>query len=363
MLRATNFEPNWASPPGDTISDVLHERGMDVSELASELRLSRDYADGLIAGHNPVTQEVAERLQSFLGASADFWLRREALYREHSARLFRESGKAWLKALPLKDMAGFGWLSLPDDLDQRISVCLSYFGVPDVATWRDRYGNSLQLAAYRTSPTFEAEPGAVSAWFRQGELKGDAIECAPWNADFFRKTLLEIRALTKQKDPGTFLPILQKACAACGVAVVVVPTPSGCPASGATKFIRPDRALMLLSFRYLSDDHFWFTFFHEAGHLLLHGEASVFLEETRKERTITDEEREANDFARNMLIPPEMQPALRTLKTNKRSIIGFAMAAGVSPGIVVGQLQHMKRVDHSKLNFYKRRYDWSDIPS
>ncbi|MFX9089566.1 ImmA/IrrE family metallo-endopeptidase, partial [Acinetobacter baumannii] len=34
--------------------------------------------------------------------------------------------------------------------------------------------------------------------------------------------------------------------------------------------LTPEKAMVLLSFRHLSDDHFWFTLFHEFAHLLLH---------------------------------------------------------------------------------------------
>lgn len=366
MLNSDEFRPNWASAPGNTICDVLEERGIPLERFAAELQLSCDVANDLIGGGQPITQDIADGLERYLGATATFWLTRDSQYRQQLKRLAEqkslEEAREWIAALPLKDMSRFGWITFPRDLEGKLAACLDYFSVPDLVAWRERYSNTLQLAAFRTSPTFEAEPAAVSAWFRRGELLGEAIACAPWNAERFRKTLVGLRALTKRKDPNHFLPALQKACAACGVAVVIVPTPSRCQASGATKFIRPDRALMLLSFRYRSDDHFWFTFFHEAGHLLLHGDTAVFLEETRKDRTITDEEREANEFARDMLIAPALQPALRTLLTRKREIIRFAMEAGVSPGIVVGQLQHIGRVSFKRLNGYKRRYDWDKIP-
>lgn len=330
------------------------------------MQFSRDFATNLMVGEEPITPNIASNLERHLGATASFWLSRDFQYRKQLKRLAkqesRDEARAWIGSLPLKDMSRFGWITLPRDLDGKLSACLEYFDVADVATWRERYSDTLQLAAFRTSPTFEAEPAAVSAWFRRGELMDEAIACAPWDRERFRNALLELRALTKKKEPEQFLPALQKACAACGVAVVIVPTLGGCRASGATKFVRPDRALMLLSFRYRADDQFWFTFFHEAGHLLLHGDTAVFLEETRKDRTITDEEREANEFARDMLIPPALQPALQTLATNKRAIVGFAMQAGVSPGIVVGQLQHMGRVSFERLNGYKRRYDWDKIP-
>jgi Zn-dependent peptidase ImmA (M78 family) len=140
--------------------------------------------------------------------------------------------------------------------------------------------------------------------------------------------------------------------------VVVVRAPGGCRASGATRFLTKDKALLLLSFRYLTDDHFWFTFFHEAGHLLLHGERGFFLEGVDMPSTI--EEDEANEFAANTLVPSEFQPTLLSLRADAHKVIRFAMKIGVSPGIIVGQLQHLGKIRQNQLNSLKRRFEWSE---
>src|SRR4029077_16981261 len=131
---------------------------------------------------------------------------------------------------------------------------------------------------FKTSPTFESDPGAVAAWLRQGEIEASEISCEKWDRDRFRHELSAIRKLTREKNPCVFLPELIQRCSACGVAVVVLRAPTKCRASGASRFLSTGTALMMLSFRYLSDDHFWFAFFHEAGHLLLHSDNSIFLE-------------------------------------------------------------------------------------
>src|SRR6185295_9752330 len=107
----------------------------------------------------------------------------------------------------------------------------------------------------------------------------------------------------------------------CGVAVVILRAPAGCRASGATRFLSPEKALLQLSFRYLTDDHFWFTFFHEAGHLLLHGEAGFYLE--GEDRTSTIAEEEANEFAAAVLVPPDFKPELLKLKADPTAVIRF----------------------------------------
>jgi Zn-dependent peptidase ImmA (M78 family) len=112
----------------------------------------------------------------------------------------------------------------------------------------------------------------------------------------------------------------------------------------------------MLSFRYLSDDHFWFTFFHEAGHLLLHSQQSIFLESD--DMAITLMEQEANNFAAETLVPGDLRAEMLRLRMNPRDIIRFAVQTGISPGIVVGQLQHHKKIAYSRFNRLKRRYKW-----
>jgi len=140
--------------------------------------------------------------------------------------------------------------------------------------------------------------------------------------------------------------------------VVIVRAPDGCRASGATQFLTSDKALLLLSFRYLTDDHFWFTFFHESGHLLLHGEKSIFLE--GDDTPFNIEEQEANDFAGKVLIPDELQSSLLNLNPDTKEILRFAIHAGISPGIVVGQLQHKKLFKYNQMNRLKKQYQWVD---
>ena len=145
------------------------------------------------------------------------------------------------------------------------------------------------------------------------------------------------------------------------MAVAIVRTPQGCSASGATWFANEDRAVLLLSFRFLSDDQFWFSFFHEAGHLLLHGKARLFVEGMTV-NCDENEEREADEFAAQTLIPPEHQSEFLCLPLNGRAVMRFARKIDIAPGIVVGQLQHLGRFTYRQLNELKRRYAWNDQP-
>lgn len=365
MLKAQSFKPHWVSPPCDTIRDVLKEQGVSVELFAEKMNLSEENAYRLFSGELRISPTFAKELAKFLGGSERFWVNRDIQYQEDMRNLNalkdEKLERALIKSIPLKYMIDRGWIHKGLNAQETLRACLDFFAVKDAVSWYKRYADMVTLAAYRTSPSFEPNIGAVAAWLRQGEIQSKKATCKQWDPEIFRIALGQAKSLVRKKDPKVFIPELIQLCAESGVALVILRTPPGCQASGATKFITPNRAMMLLSFRYLSDDQFWFTFFHEAGHLLLHEPTAVFLEEIRKERTITTEEKEANDFAVNFLIPSKLQNMLRTMPLNKKSIVRIAVAAKVSPGIIIGQLQHLGRVKFSNLNAYKRRYNWEDI--
>ena len=367
MTTSTEFQPDWASAPGDTIRDVLLERGISEATFGSLMGLSAGETRDLLRGRSTITIAIARRLAGSLGGSVEFWMSRDYQYRENSSRV-EEVERTWLRQLLLGDMVKFGWLSpcpLPSD---ELAACLRFFAVRSISEWRNNYGSLQEMAAFRSSLAFDSRHEAVAAWLRRGEIEANDIDCQVWRPERFQESLNEVRPLTRIKDPERFVPALQEICSKNGVAVVVVRSPNGCRASGATRFVATDKAVLQLSFRHLTDDHFWFTFFHEAGHLLLHGQKRFFsaILEGGKHWILEgadvpereDEERDANELAANVLIPPQFQPEFRELPLNTRAVLRFAHRIGVSPGIVVGQLQHAGRIGFDQMNTLKRRFAW-----
>lgn len=357
MPSSEGFHPDWASAPGDTIADILKERDLSVSEFAQRMGQSSQGADDLLHGRAAITIAVARQLARLLGASVEFWMSRDFQYREAIAK-GHAAEEEWISELPVGDMIKLGWLTPVPHPSDEVTACLRFFDVPTVQAWREAYAGVQNRVAFRTSRSLDSRPAAIAAWLRRGEIEAEAIDCSPWDPRKFETSLSYVRSLTREKDPSRFLPKLQTCCAESGVAVALVRAPAGCRASGATRFLSREKALLLLSFRHLTDDHFWFTFFHEAGHLLLHGERGFFLEGLDTRSTV--EEQQASDFAARTLIPSEFQPALLALPARGREVIRFARRLGVSPGIVVGQLQHFGRFRRNQLNALRRRFEWED---
>lgn len=352
------FQPDWVSPPGETIADLLEEKGWTQAEFAQRCGYTTKHASLLINGKAAITEDTALKLERVLGSSARFWLVREAQYRETIARQEEleslEADAGWLKQLPLADMIRFGWIRKYTNKGQQVAECLQFFGVSSVDAWRRRYAEP--LAAFKASEKFKKNDAAVSAWLRQGERVASQMACRPFDKVAFKQVLIDLRALTTETDPEKFVPELKDACARAGVAVVFEPAPKGCPVSGATRWLSPDRALLMLSLRYKTNDHLWFAFFHEAGHILLHGKKMLFLENMGLD---DEHERQADQFASDLLIPPQYARRLALLDKRYADIEAFAEEIGVAPAIVVGRMQRERYLPWTHLNKCKVHYNWS----
>ncbi len=364
MIEPPTPSPELAPSPGETIADLLDQHGWTQTEMAERTGFTRKHINDLVKGRASITADTAFRLEAVFGQTAAFWLTREAQYREaverRQARTALSGDVSWLKELPLAQMVKLGWVRRMRSKEEQVEECLSFFRVASVEVWRRHYG--APLAAFRASPKFEKKVGAVAAWLREGERQATELKCAPWDKEVFRSTLSELRALTNEPEASVFVPRLVEACAAGGVAAVLVPAPTGCPASGATRWLSPEKAMLILSLRHKSNDHLWFTFFHEAAHILLHSKKAQFVD---LEQGLRGEyEDEADRFAADWLVPASDAQRLERLgrrgRVSKALVAQFAEEIGVAAGIVVGRMQKEGWLPWSHLNGLKVRYRWVD---
>lgn len=363
-ITENQYTPDYVSPPGETLLEILESRGMSQTELAIRTGRTKKHINSIIKEKSPITQEMALQLERVLDVPSSFWNNREQQYQESLARKNEQKNLkkdiTWLKKFPIKAMVAMGWIHSCRNQIEQIKEVIKFFGVAAPTQWED-WWNYSQQAAFRESPTFQSDPGAVAAWLRKGTLEAQNISCAPYNANDFRNALQKIRLLTIE-PPEIFQPKMVNLCAAAGVAVVFVPELPKLRISGATKWLTHNKALIQLSLRYKKDDHFWFTFFHEAGHILKHGKTDVFLEDEKPDDN--KKEKEANKFAADILIPPAKYRYFLSLNRNKymskKAIKEFAFEIEVSPGIIVGRLQHDEIIPHSNCNGLKQTFVWSN---
>jgi hypothetical protein len=192
---------------------------------------------------------------------------------------------------------------------------------------------------------------------RKGEIDAQKIPTAPFEPSTFAGVLRDLRTLTL-KEPTEFVPVLQENCAKAGVAVVFVPSLPGVRAYGVSRWLHSSKALIQLSLRGKTDDHLWFAFYHEAGHITKHGKRAVFVEESDGESASRDpREAEADSFAQEHLIPSdEYERFCANQDFSVAAIRRFAGKIGIAPGIVAGRLQHEGKIPFSRANQLKRRF-------
>jgi HTH-type transcriptional regulator/antitoxin HigA len=353
-MAEETFRPNWASAPGETIQAIISARRFSMTHLQASLAMHECELNSLLTGDLQISSELAKRLADVFGSTPRFWLERDKQYHASvkALQLSAPELHRWARTFPLNEMVKAGWLSRPSN-GEAASELLEYFGVSNLPEWRESYQARLRRTKFRTSESFENAVGSTTAWIRHGEIIAEEMKCGGFDKEGFRKSLQQLKLLTLEKNPRVFIPELQQECAKHGVAVVVARCVSGCAASGATHLLENGTALLLLSARFLSDDQFWFSFFHEAGHLLLHTyEACV--EEKEAESTAIEDE--ANVFAQEIILDPLGKDELMALEPNKFSIARFARRCRVSTGLIVGQLQHKNKIGHSSYNAMKVRY-------
>lgn len=353
------YLPSSVSPPGETLAELLAERRISQADFARRTGRPLKTINEIVKGKTAISPETALQFERAAGVPAAFWLAREAKYREWRARRADEKSLAanadWLKQLPYRDMLAYKWIDAAVSRNDRTATCLAFFGVASVEAWKSYY--SRPVAAFRASAQLKKAPGAVAAWLRQGEREAESVRLGTYHESAFRNELAAIRQLTQESDPGSFIPDLQSRCARHGVAVTIVRTPKGCPAYGATRWIDPSHALIQLSARHRSDDQFWFTFFHEAGHVLLGPKRETFVD-MEDDDFMSDDEAKADQFAADLLIPPDRVQNLASLGRSPTKIRAFALSIGIAPGIVVGRMQKDQLIGSHQLNNLKNRFNW-----
>jgi HTH-type transcriptional regulator / antitoxin HigA len=350
------FMPDYAVPPGETLLETIEAIGMSQAELAERTGRPKKTINEIIRGKAAITPETALQFERVLGTPAGFWNNLERNYQETLARINEQKSLQrqinWLKKMPLNALIKIGWVKKHSDKVQQLQAVLNFFGVASPEQWETRWMGT--QVSFRTSKVFSSDPYAIASWLRMGELTARNISCKPFDASKFKNALLSIRQLTV-KPPEHFQQEVICSSADAGVAVAFVPEIPGIRASGATWWVTPNKAVVQLSLRYKSDDQLWFSFFHEAGHILLHGKKEVFIEGDDK----NSKEDEADRFASDALIPPKKyRQFIRAGRCSKTAIQTFASELGIAPGIVAGRLQHDNKLHHSYCNDLKKRFKW-----
>jgi HTH-type transcriptional regulator/antitoxin HigA len=355
--RRYEFTPDYAVHPGEVLGERLAAYGMTQAELAERAGMSTKTLNQIVKGKAPVTPETALQLERVLGVSARVWTGLDTNYRlqqaqKEAAEQLKSQGE-WVRQFPYAEMARRGLVASTRDIAERAGNLLSFFGVGSVESWNRQY-EELQVA-FRQSQAFEPSFAAMTAWLRLSELRARETDCAPFQERAFVHALNEARKMTPQAVDEECVSALQSLCGECGVALVFAAEFKGTHVSGAAQWLNPDKAMLALSLRHKTNDHFWFSFYHEAGHILHDSKKQVYVDDPDSAVDCAAEER-ADRFACDTLIPPRAYRSfIDEWDGSAESVTDFAEEVGVGAGIVVGRLQHEGKLPFNRYNHLKER--------
>lgn len=339
-----------AIPPGETIKELICDRGMSQRELARRMDYSEKFVSQLVNGKVELTPRTALRLEMVLGAPASFWSNLEVTYRGKLARVEEEKALQddveLSTRFPYAEMAKLGWVPATRKPEERALELRKFFEVARLGVIDSGQGIDPAIACRRQKET-DASTYAVKAWSQRARIEARDIQTRRIDLKKLEASLRPIRSMTVE-DPSVFQPSLVELLADCGVAFVILPHVRGSCLQGAT-FRDGSKIVLGLTLRRRCSDTFWFSLFHELGHILLgHTE--------QPDGTSDEDEASADNFASSQLIPDDAYDDIVAGDLSSRSIVKWSEELEIAPGIIVGRLQKDGLIPYNRMNNLKVEY-------
>jgi len=355
--RNDAWSPDWAVHPGEHLAEYIESRGWSQAEFARLAGLTPKLVSTIVHGNNPVTAETALKLERVFGMKADIWTGLQADWELHQARQEKKQktveAAAFVDRFPVKDLTARGILPKSKDSVELCDGLLNFFRIGAPQAFDAKLAN---LAVHhRHSKTFESSECNVVSWLMLGEIKARQMNLPEFDRDQFSKAVFNIRGLTREQ-PEVFEPRMRELCAAAGVALIFEKPFPKTRLFGSARWIEGKRAIIQMSLRMKANDHFWWTFFHEAGHVMLH-QGKAFADDDGGEGD--GFESEADAWAEETLVGRDrFEEFCATAPRAQAAVLRFADAVNLHPGIIVGMLQHRGILKFSHLNGLKARFEW-----
>lgn len=349
MLESKSY---IATPPGATIKELLEDRGMTQKEFSKRMGMSEKHTSKLINGEVHLTTDMAEKLELVLGVPAGFWNNLEAIYQEKLVKVKRENEleeeKELAQKYPYNKIVQWGMAPPARKWIEKIVNLCKFFEVSRLELLQNR--ELMPIACRKLSDT-ETSTYIMRTLAQYAKLKARDMETAVFSADALRQNLRKVRNLLVHQpdDVSERLTALLKSC---GIALVYLPQLKGAFLHGIT-FYDPgaNKVVLGITMDGKYADQFCFSLFHEISHIL---EGHIY----QKDGTSEEDEKRADRTAADILIPSEKLKAFYLeADYSLHSIEVFADSIQVSPDIIIGRLQHDKKIKHNQLNQYRRKYE------
>lgn len=334
MSNFLEYHDTIAFHPGYYIKEIVETSGLTQGDFAKRLDTTPKNLSLLVRGEQSLSIDIAVKLSRMMGTSVAYWLNLQNVYDSLIAEF--KSEEELVKERNVFRYFDYNYFrdnhglpDLPQKRDEQIKQVREFLNVAtlSVFTRRDMAVN------FRSSAKALSEENIVNANVMVQIAMNKALKM---DAPKFSKSKFEDAVkyvLTLTKHHKGFCSLIQEAFFEAGVVFIILPDVPGSKTDGATKKIG-DKIMLMVNDRKLSADCFWFTLFHEIGHIV-NGDYGISFE---KETGIQEEA--ADRYAEDSLIPPESYREFLTKgQFDLEALTAYAGQIERSPGIVLGRLQ------------------------
>ena len=379
----------WESPeaihPGEFLVDVLDEFSMSQGELANRIGLSKKAVNEIIKGKNPVTERTARRLHKVFPFSKEYWVNLQKEYESDKARLeeqrvLQNEADVYLKDFTetYQELAEIGFVkklrNITANATDIVLELQKFFGVGSLGYVKEKgeFLHHSSSVAFRKYNRGYPNPYTSEAWLRLGRLqvqfqaqRTDVPPVPPFDKSKLRSSLEEMARLSCE-DLGVYVQKLEKMLRDCGVVLACLPYLKNTHIQGAAMWAG-NTPLIMIATQKKSEDRFWFTVFHEIGHILKHGKKDCFVD-FQDTKDDDEKEREANLFAEKCLVPDfrDAEREISLYEEYEKGIVATARKINRSPAILAGRIAHKAEKNgrnvYSKLSpFFKNKVEYCNV--
>ena len=356
MSNVIECNDKIAFHPGYYIKELVEESGLTQKDYANRLNTTPKNLSELIKGEQTLSRDIAMKLSRMLGTSVGYWLNLQssydALIAEFQSNKELEKERIIFQNIDYKYFQNnFGLPNLPKKINEQIKKVREFLNVSTLSVLAKKdFAVSFRCATNELTDSSTIKSNIMVQIAINKALK---IQAPKFNKVAFQKSVNFALKLTKQHND--FYSLLYEDFLKAGVIFIILPNLTGSKINGATKKIG-NNVLLMVNDRRMYADSFWFTLFHEIGHIM-NGDFGVSIDEKCENK-----EDLADKYAEDLLIPPDKYSTfLKKNIFNKNSIINFANEIDRDPGIVLGRLQNDGKVKYNDYNLKSLKHKYKVV--
>lgn len=353
MSNYMEYNDTIAFHPGYYIKEIVDESGLTQEDFAKRLDTTPKNLSLLIRGEQSLSIDIAMKLSRMIGTSVTYWLNLQNAYDTLIAEF--KSDKELVEERKVFEYfdykffrENYGLPDWPRQKDKQIEEVRKFLNVATltVLARRDMAVNFRSSTEHLT----EANTAKANAMVQIATNIALRAQAPRFNKKKFEEKVTY--ALTLTQNHKEFYPLIRDAFLEAGVIFVIMPNIAGSKTNGATKKVG-NNIMLMVNDRRLNADSFWFTLFHEIGHIM-NGDYGISFEKESGEQ-----EEAANRFAEDSLIPKAYyQEFIRQGEFDLQAIKKFANKINRDPGIVLGRLQKDKKIDYNDYTMNSLRHKY-----